>query len=226
MTKKQKSEILIGLYQNRFKQLRLGQECYKKGDQAKSIEHYSNYLSILAQYFGTQENNLNPKFFDQKKDIGELLLISNVYWNLAKTYDKIPKFKYQLKRCLEQFLEFTHGYKHQHANARMLKNYINSGRPRNKKEFRRIYEKIKHHSSACFIATHCFGCDSPVTEQLRILRRDISGSFPGDSFIGFYYKYAPSLINFFDHHEKVQKTALPPIKIFLIIVAWFHQKLR
>ena len=221
-----KSEVIINLYQDRFKQLRLGQECYKKGDFSKAVEYYSNYLSILAQFFDTQENRLNPELFDQKKDIGELLLISNVYWNLAKTYDKNSKFQHHTARCLEQFLKFTQGYKHEYANIRMFKNYINSGRPRNKKEFKRIYEKVKNKSFPCFIATYCFGNDSPITRQLRLLRDDLSGFWLGDAGIQFYHKHAPGLVNFFERHAKIKTFALPFIKSILSLFARFHEKLR
>ena len=217
------SEIVISLYQNRFKQMRLGQECYKKGDAAKAIEYYSNYLHILAQYFGTEEKNLRPEMFDRKKDIGEILLISNIYWNLAKTYDKNLKFQHQSTRCLEQFLRFTKGYKHQYANTRLLKNYINSGRPRNQKEFKRIYETIKTQATPCFVSTYCFGHDAPVTNQLRLLKKDISGNFLGDVFIKTYYQLAPGIVNYFERHVILKKTALPLIKKILFLIAKAHQ---
>ena len=224
--KNKKSEVIINLYQKRFKQLHIGQECYKKGDFAKTIEHYSNYLSILAQFFDTEESKLKPEFFNQKKDLGELLLLSNVYWNLAKIYDKNPKFQHQSVRCLEQFLKFTKGYKHQHSNARMLRNYINSNRPKNKKNFKQIYEKMEMGSRSCFIATYCFGYDATVTRQLRMLKEDISGNFLGDVGIEFYYKHAPGFISFFERHEKIKRFALPPIKNFLSLIAWFHHILK
>ena len=226
IAKDKKSEIVIGLYQGRFKQLRLGHEFYKKGNLAKATEHYSNYLSILAQFFNTEESNLNPQLFEKKKDIGELLLISNVYWSLAKTYDKSPKFQHHSARCLKQFLKFTLGYKHQYANARILKNYINSGKPKNKKEFRQIYEKLRINSPPCFIASYCFGRDALVTRQLHSFREDISGTFLGDAGTRLYYKYAPTLVDFFDRHTKIKKIALPPIKATLVLIAHLHQKLK
>ena len=226
MTKDKKSEVIISLYQNRFKQLRLGQESYKKGNLSKSVEHYSNYLSILAQFFDISKSNLKPELFDQKKDIGELLLISNVYWNLAKIYDKNKKFQHHSIDCLNQFLRFTRGYKHQYANARILKNYINRGRPKNTKEFNRIYEKMKINSSPCFVSTYCFGYNAPVTKQLRLFKKDISGSSIGDTSIKYYYKYAPILVHFFECHSKIKKIALPPIKNILFLIAWLHRNLR
>ena len=220
-----KSEVITNLYQNRFKQLRLGQECSQKGNFAKAVEYYSNYLSILAQFHGITESQLTPEFFDQKKDAGELLLISNVYWSLAKTYDNNKQFQHHSQRCLNQFLKFTRGYKHQYANARMLKSYIHSGKPKNAKEFKRVYEKLKIHSPRCFIATHCFGYDDPVTQQLLLLREDISGNVFGDTLIKRYYQYAPSLIHFLEKHSKIKKIALPPLKYLLYLIAQFHQKI-
>ena len=226
MIKEKKSEIITNLYQNRFKQLRLGQECYKKGDLKKSIEYYSNYLSILAQFFDTEENKLEPRLFEQKKDAGELLLISNVYWVLAKNYDKNPKYKNHSIKCLNQFLKFTRGYKHQYANARMLRNYISRGKPRNTKEFKLIYEKIKINSPPCFIATYCFGCDAPTTQQLRLLREDILKSLGGSICVKLYYKNAPVLINFFESHAKLERMVLPFIKKALFLIARLHRAFK
>ena len=220
------SEVITNLYQNRLHQLRLGQEFYKKGDTAKAVQHYSNYLHILSQYFGTEENKLHPGLFDRKKNIGEILLISNVYWNLAKTYDKNIKFQHQAIRCLEQFLKFTKGFKHQYANTRILKNYINGGRPRNKKEFKRIYESIKVQSTSCFISTYCFGHDAPTTNQLRLLKKDISGNFLGDMTIKTYYQCAPSIIDCFECNSTLKKLTLPAIKKILLLIAKIHQNLN
>ena len=219
------SEIIINLYQNRFKQLSLGQECYKRGDISKSIEHYSNYLHILAQYFDTRESDLQPSLFDLKKDVGEILLISNVYWNLAKIYDKNPNSQNQSIHFLEQFLKFTKGQKHQHANTRILKNYINSGKPKNSKEFKRIYETIKTKSSPCFISTYCFGHDAFITNQLRLLKNDISGNLLGNTAVKLYYRYAPSAINLLENHLVLKSILLPIIKKILFIIAQTHRKL-
>ena len=226
MKNNKKSELIVSLYQNRFKQLRLGQEYYKKGELSKSIEYYCNYLSILAQFFNTEESKLKPELFDQKKDIGELLLVSNVYWNLAKIYDKNPKFQYNSVIYLNQFMKFSIGYKYQYANARMLKNYINKSQPNNTKEFKNIYEKMKIKSASCFISTYCFGYHASITNQLRLLKEDISGNPFGDASIKFYYKYAPKLIIFFERYTHIKKIVLPPIKKILFLIAWFHQTLK
>ena len=226
MAEEKQSEVIVKLYQNRFKQLRLGHECYKKGNLAKSVEYYSNYLSILAQFFNTKENDLNPHLFDRKKDAGELLLISNVYWSLAKVYDKKPKFHHHATKCLNQFLKFTQGYNHQYANARMLKNYIAKGKAKNAKEFKLVYEKIKINSRTCLVSTYCFGYDSPVTQQLRLLREDLSETCTGRAGIKFYYKHAPSLVAFLDRHKCAKKIALPLIKKILFLIAWFYRNLN
>ena len=226
MKNNNKSEVIVNLYKNRFKQLRLGQECYKKGNLSKSVEYYCNYLSILAQFFDTEENKLKPELFDKKKDIGELLLISNIYWNLAKIYDKNPKFQHNSIIYLNQFFKFSMGYKYQYANARMLENYIKKSNPNNIKEFKRIYEKMRIKSAPCFISTYCFGYHASITEQLRLLKEDVSGNPLGDASIKFYYKIAPKLITFFEHHAYIKKIILPPVKTILFLIAWFHRVLK
>lgn len=210
--------FVVRLYQDRFKQLRKGQEYSQKGDIPKLVECYSKYLNILAQFFNVKETQLTPELFDSKKDLSELLLISNVYWSLAKTYDRNSNLHDDSRQCLEQFAKFSSGFKYQYANARMIKNYIKRGKALNSKNFKTAYEKIRMDSPTCFVSTYCFGTNHPVTIQLRPLKRILIKNY-GGFLVDGYYRFSPLLVDFLESNYRIKKILLPVVKGTLFSLA-------
>ena len=219
----QRPTYILKLHQNRFKELRRGQEHLQDGELSEAAECYSRYLSTLAKFFEVEKEELKPELFDPEKDLRELLLISNVYWDLAKIYDKNSRLEHQMIKCLEQFIRFTSGYKYQYANARMIKNYLKRGKARHAQSFKSAYEKIKLESGSCFISTYCFGTSHPITLQLRLLKRDALKSSFGNFGVDLYYRFSPGIVDFFERSPRTQMIYLPFVKIILIIVAKIHQ---
>ena len=136
------NEGVKNAYAERLKTLKQALDFVAKNDLPKSVEKFKHYLGILAAYNRTDEKHLTPKMFDPERDVAELLLVSQAYWNLAKSYDKSPRFRQESVRCLQQFIQFSIGYKYQHANAQLIKKFLRSGQAHNKKAFQQAYEKI------------------------------------------------------------------------------------
>lgn len=214
-----KSEFVLRGYRDRLKTLRRAQEFSQADEIPKAVECYSQYLSSLASYHGVEENKLKPELFDQEKDIAELLLISHVYWDLAKAYDRSPKLNLESIRCLDQFVKFTIGYKYQNVNARMVKQFIKKRLAHNPKAFKQAYERIRVEGKGCFIATYTHGNDHFVTNDLRIFKNKISSSRIGKILIENYYRFSPMIIQYLENNHKREKF----IKPFLTIIvheAW------
>ncbi|MFT6068704.1 MAG: hypothetical protein ACJAT2_003415 [Bacteriovoracaceae bacterium] len=189
-------------YRDRLKYLRKGQESYHGKEISKAVQYYATYLKSLAEYFEVTETQLDPKFFDPRQDKAELLLISQVYWDLAKAYDRSPGLQSECIRCLGQFVRFTIGFKHQHINAQLLKKYLRQNKTVNQSAFKSAQSKILVESKKCYIASFAYGEDSLITNDLRIFKKDILiKSRLGLSLIDQYYQYSPKLIDFCRKHE-------------------------
>lgn len=186
-------------YQERLKYLRRGQEAFQGKEISKAVQFYASYLKALSDYFGIPENHLDPKFFDLQKDKAELLLISQVYWDLSKSYDRSPGLQNECVRCLNQFVKFTIGFKHQHINAQLLKKYVRQNAAVNQQAFKGALKKIQVDSKNCYVASYAFGSDHSITNNLRVFKKEILAKNDfGISLIGLYYDFSPKIIHFTD----------------------------
>lgn len=205
-----RSELAVRSYKERLKVLRKGQEFSQADDIPRSVECYSQYLNALAGYFKVEEPKLDPKLFDQETEITEMLLISHVYWDLAKAYDRSPNLSLESIRCLDQFVKFSSGYKYQYVNARMLKNFIKKKLAHNPKAFKQTYERIQVESKGCYVSSHCFGKHSWQTNSLRRLKATLMTFTTGENFVDWYYLKYPNLIDFFEKHKILKRFFLKP----------------
>lgn len=184
-----KIEVASKVYRERLKILKKAQEYSQADEIPKAVELYGQYLNALALFFKTDEQKLSPKLFDQEKDLAELFLISHVYWDLAKAYDRSPNLHLESIRCLDQFVNFTIGFKYQYANARTIKAFIRKRSAHNPSAFKQAYERIQIESKGCFISTELYGKSHPVTESLREFKLWSQRSNLGLNFIKFYYNH-------------------------------------
>lgn len=181
------NEIVAKTYRDRLKLLRKAQEFSAADEIPKAVELYGQYLNALALYYRVDESKLSPKLFNPEKDIAELFLISHAYWDLAKAYDRSPNLHLESMRCLDQFVNFTVGFKYQYANARTIKSFIRKRLAHNPAAFKQAYERIQVESKGCFISTDLYGQSHPVTLELREWKFSIQKNTLGLIFIKFYY---------------------------------------
>lgn len=222
-------EIKRAAYQTRLAHLRRGQECIAKNELAKAVENYLTYLKALETFFGVEEKNLSPKLFDKQKDLTELLLISHVYWDLSKAYDKNPKTLGECKRSLNQFVKFSIGFKYQRVNSDIIRKYIKKRLPRNEDLFKETYEKVRVETKGCYLATICYGSNHPTTQSLRSLRDSNIHRPLFFRFAQAYYKYSPAWINFSHNSPRIEKILRklllrPAIALFLRVMRIMHDQ--
>ena len=55
----------------------------KKKDVANAVKAYVKYIDALLKYFEVSEDKLSPTIFKKEENIHEIMLISQVYWDLA-----------------------------------------------------------------------------------------------------------------------------------------------
>ena len=91
--KKEKARYVSQMYKDRLKVLRLARDYNQKNDIANAVKAYLKYLKSLSMYFEVDERDLNPKIFQRENNIHEIMLISQVYWDLAKAYDRSPNLQ-------------------------------------------------------------------------------------------------------------------------------------
>lgn len=193
-----RSESVIEAYRRRLQVLRKAQEFARTEEIPKAVQQYNLYLNSLARYFDIKEEELSPKIFNVDQDITEMLLISQVYWDLAKAYDRSPKLQGEAMRCLNQFAKFTVGYKYQYVNAQMLKKYLRGRQAHNPKIFEAAYEKVRVEGKGCYVASCLYGPNHSKTQQLRLYREKVLMHFSaGLWFIDFYETHSPRLVNLY-----------------------------
>lgn len=214
-------EIVAKTYRDRLKLLKKAQEFSAADEIPKAVELYGQYLNALALYYRVDESKLSPKLFDPEKDIAELFLISHAYWDLAKAYDRSPNLHLESLRCLEQFVNFTVGFKYQYANSRTIKTFIRKRLAHNPAAFKQAYERIQVESKGCFISTDLYGEAHPITQELRSWKFAIQQKPIGLLFVKFYYnRLCPLYFRFSQSlylHVLVRKLARAGISSFLLL---------
>jgi len=171
-----------------------------KKDYGAAIGYYKNFLKILAEVKNCDMSSLSPKSFNYKEDSAELLLISQVYWDLAKIYDRLEN-NTEFIHYLKQFTLFTIGYPYQAINAELLRVYIVKSQALHKSHFEEAYKKIFVTKKNCYIATHCFGEDHSIVNDLREFKKILLRRQLGENFVVLYYKISPTFVSFFENHK-------------------------
>ncbi len=184
------------IHSTRFTTLKKAMNYSLQGRYQNAVEEYLNYFNIIAAYQNCSENEITPSLFRLDKDITEIFLISQVYWDLSKIYDRDPRFFEKMKKYLQKFQDFSKGFKFQYANTQLINKYIKSGKCRNIKEFEQVYKAIAKNGDYCYIATYCFGETHPITKDLRLFKKELLKVNLGKKLVRIYYLISPKLLNF------------------------------
>lgn len=184
------------LMKRRIELARQGFRYYQQHQISDAVKAFHTYLRIVEDWKGVPEGGLHPKLFDRQKEAAELLLISGVYWDLTKLYDR-TKSKTKNKEFLhyiEKYVIFSRGMPHQAISTETLRKYVVTDRPKHKEEFKSAY-KVLSDGKSCFVATSLADvCDAETLPRLRRFRDEVLEPRPaGRRFIDWYYKSGPSI---------------------------------
>ena len=144
-------------------------------------------------------------------------MVSQVYWDLSKSYDRAPKLTGECQRCLNQFVLFSLGFKFQYLNSEMLRKYIKRRVAHNPRLFEDAYDKMRDNSKKCYIASHCFHERHPVVDDLRNFKKLLTKYSAGKAFIDLYYFLSIRTCKYLKHKPKIDKFVKIIIKPTLIL---------
>lgn len=198
------------LFRKRIELAKAGLMAYESKKIGDAVTSFRTYLRILEEYKKVPEGGLQPSLFDMKKDLPELLLISGVYWDLAKIYDraKAGTRSNEFRQYLNKFVIFSKGMSFQPVCAETIRKYIAHEKPVHKEDFKAAYKRLA--ASGCFIATSLIDVsDVETVPRLRDFRdRVLSRTAAGRVFIGWYYRNGPVLARAVDRMPLSLRRAL------------------
>jgi hypothetical protein len=206
-------------YDTRITNVRQGKEAFTKGDLVSAIRRYTEYLETIAEVNKIPNiYEIKPTYFDKNKDVTEMLMISHLYFELAKVYDATGKFEDDVKKCLEQFVLFTANQPYQVVNSEMCRKHLRKFKFRQHDVFFNSYQQIFVKSRKCYIATHCFGELHPVTQDLRVFKKWLENQPGGLKLIESYYLLSTKWLALIKHHPRLDRYSTSIISRFL---SWF-----
>lgn len=195
----------VAKFHKRMDYAKQGVMAMKSKDYKTALQYFSAYIEILQKGKGGGE--LTPRSFDPKKDAAEMLMLTGVYWDLAKIFDKTKtKDTSKLQYYLDKFVLFSKGTSYQRLSQEMLRKFLTNDTPHNRKPFKEAFVKLG--GGKCFVATAVEEhCEVQTVTVLKRFRDEIlSKNTLGRSFIRIYYAISPIIaIRLIRSSEKIQK---------------------
>jgi hypothetical protein len=141
------------LFEYRLEIAQQGIEASQKKRMPEAVRAYRTYLKILEETKGIPEGGLHPSHFASKEEQQELLLISGVYWDLVKIFDKAKSDSKtnEFRHYMEKYILFSHQMPFQTVCAETLRKYIAFGKTTHTADFKNTYRLLN--PSKCFIAS-------------------------------------------------------------------------
>lgn len=210
-------------YENRITVARYGKESLDAGDYANALKKFMDYLHIMAEIKEVKDAyELRTNHFDNKKEITEMLMISHIFFEMARLYDAVPKFQSDVTKCLEQFVHFTANQPYQVVNSEMVRKYLKKSNFRNPETFRTAYQQIYVQSKKCYIVTFCYGNDHWITRECREFKDWLLQYSWGQQVVRQYYRISSEAVpvcegNFFLRHS-TRFMARPILMVFSKII--------
>ena len=215
-------------YATRITIARQAREHFLANEYVPAAKKYSEYLQVLSETHDLEDiYALRPEHFGKKIPVTELLLISHVFWELARTYEMVPKFASTFNKCMDQFIRFTINQPYQVLNAEMLRKYINKNKKRSIQidKLNESYTKIFIQSKKCYIATMCFGENHPTTQNLRLFKHFLLEHNIGQNLVKYYYRYSPFVVSYLEQRPFLAYISKIIVVPFLKILAFLTYKL-
>lgn len=216
-------------YETRITLVKKGKEAFKKKEFIRAAANYQEYLQIYVE-LNKLENiyKLNPSHFDPKKELTEMLLISQIFWDLTRINENSPQLQSAFSMSLSQFVKFTVNQPYQVLNAEMLRKYIKNNKRRSPQidYLNAAYQQIFVQSKKCYISTLCFGPLDERTVFFRTIKDSLCHSNLGLRFIGLYYRSSSRLVTHLESHNLQRKAFVFITKPILNLLAYCLKQLR
>lgn len=182
-------------YQNRITIARHGKESLDRGDYGNALKKFMDYLHIMAEIKEVPTAyDLRINHFEPKREITEMLMISHLFFEMARMYDAVPKFKPDVQKCLDQFVHFTANQPYQVVNSELVRKYLKKSNFKNPEIFRDAYQQIYVQSKKCYIVTFCYGDDHWITRECREFKDWMLNYTLGQQIVRQYYRISSEAI--------------------------------
>lgn len=199
------AEYKKAFFQKRVSLVKEGSKAASQNKYSEATGKFHTFIRTMEEYKGLKDGGLVPGSFDVKKEFADYVLVTEVYWELAKIYDRIKstdskgkvRGNSDLQKYVEKYVAFAKGVNFEKRFEKLcgerLRKYIQNDKPKNRDVFKGAYFKLT--GSKCFIATALMDELSPqVFIGLRVFRdRKLKKSTLGKCFVGFYYFISPTL---------------------------------
>jgi len=183
-------------YENRITIARYGKTSLDKGDYGNAIRKFMDYLEVIAEVKEVNDiYSLRLDKFDSKKELTEAMMISHIFFEMARMYDSVPKFQDNVEKCLEQFVHFTANQPYQVVNSEMVRKYLKKSVSKNPESFKKAHQQIYVQSKKCYIVTFCYGETHHVTNRCREFKNWLLGYSLGQKVVQHYYVFSSEMVS-------------------------------
>lgn len=191
----QKAALLKARFETRITIAKCGKTCLDAGDYGGALKKFTEYLQIIMEVKRVRDiYSIRVQHFDSKKDLTELLMISHIFFEMARIYDTAPQFEEDSKKCLDQFVAFSANQPFQVINSEMIRKKLKKLSLRNADNFRNSYQQIFVQSKKCYIVTYCYHDEHPVTQDYRKFKAWLWNFSFGQEMIRNYYVFSSQFI--------------------------------
>lgn len=205
-------------YENRITVARYGKESLDAGDYGNALKKFMDYLHIMAEIKEVKDAyELRMNMFDNKKDLTEMLMISHIFFEMARMYDAVPKFQPDVHKCLEQFVHFTANQPYQVVNSEMVRKYLKKSNFKNPDAFRNAYQQIHVQSKKCYIVTFCYGNEHWITRDCREFKDWLLEYSWGQDLVRHYYRVSSNAVPALEKNFLLRHTTRLLIKPALLV---------
>jgi hypothetical protein len=181
------------LWNKRIEIIKKGIKLSSEKKPAEALKSFREYIAILENHHRVPPGGLSPHLFS-KKEAGDILMISGIYWDMAKIYDQNNKIP-ELQQALNKYVEFSINRPHAVLSAQAIQKYISKGKAKNKEAFIAAHKVLLSNMKKCFIANAVYEDDISKLKLLYWFRdKKLRKSKLGRIFTLKYYELSPHFL--------------------------------
>lgn len=215
---REKMLILKHKFENRITITKHGKESLDAGDYAGALSKFVEYMDIMAEVKRVKDfYSLRINHFDPNKDVTEMLMISHLYFEMARIYDAVPKYQEDSKKCLEQFVHFSANQPYQVVNSELIRKYLKKSVFKHPEAFRDAYQQIYVQSKNCYVVTFCYGTEHTLTNQFRDFKDWMLDYTWGQQLVRVYYQYSSVAVKRWEKNPVMHLIAMIFIRPILLV---------
>lgn len=183
-------------FNNRITIAKFGKQALDAGDYGTAIQRFVEYMEIMAEFKKTKDFfSLKVSQFDSKSELTEMLMMSHIYFEMARVYDAVPKFQEESKRCLDQFVAFSTNQPYQVVNSELIRKHMKKSAFKKPEVFLNAHRQIYVQSKKCYVVTFCYGNDHQMTREYRLFKDWLLDYPLGQELVRIYYKYSSVMVS-------------------------------